>query len=119
MQTDQLTDHLVNDYFGMHRLEWENEVDFQLPYGEWIRLFRRTGFVVEDLIETQSSKDAASTYRDAPQTAWARRWPIREHLESEKISPIQVNTGRKNESEYKDDENNQNNPAHLISSSGR
>jgi ubiquinone/menaquinone biosynthesis C-methylase UbiE len=76
VQTDQLTNHLVNDYFGMHRLEWENEVDFQLPYGEWIRLFRRTGFVVEDLIETQPPKDASSTYRDATQTAWARRWPM-------------------------------------------
>jgi ubiquinone/menaquinone biosynthesis C-methylase UbiE len=76
VQTDQLTDHLVNDYFGMHRLEWENEVDFQLPYGEWIRLFRRTGFVVEDLIETQPPKDATSTYRNVTQTAWARRWPM-------------------------------------------
>ncbi len=76
VQTDQLTDHLINDYFGMRYLEWEDEVNFQLPYGEWIRLFRRSGFIVEDLIETQPASDATSTYRDAPDLAWARRWPI-------------------------------------------
>ena len=60
----------------MRCLEWDDEVDFQLTYGEWIRLFRQTGFVVEELIETQPPKDATSTYRDAAETAWARRWPI-------------------------------------------
>src|SRR5712691_4154469 len=52
LQTDQVERTLVNDYFGMKRMEWEKEVNFQLPYGEWIRLFRRAGFVVEDLFET-------------------------------------------------------------------
>ncbi len=60
MQTDQLEQTLVNDYFGMTRFEWDNEVDFQLPYGEWIRLFRRSGFIVEDLIETQPAVGATS-----------------------------------------------------------
>jgi ubiquinone/menaquinone biosynthesis C-methylase UbiE len=76
LKTDQLTEHLVNDYFGMRRLEWDDEVDFQLTYGEWIRLFRRTGFVVEELIETQPPQGATSTYRDEAETAWARRWPM-------------------------------------------
>jgi ubiquinone/menaquinone biosynthesis C-methylase UbiE len=76
VKTDKLTDRLVNDYFGMRCLEWEDEVDFQLTYGEWIRLFRRTGFVVEDLIEPQPPEGATSTYRDEAETAWARRWPI-------------------------------------------
>jgi SAM-dependent methyltransferase len=74
--TDRLTDHLINDYFGMKRLEWEDEVNFQLPYGEWLRLFRKSGFVVEDLIETQPSESAISSYRDASEMAWARRWPM-------------------------------------------
>lgn len=74
-QADQLTERLLNDYFGMHRLEWENEVNFQLPYGEWIRLFRQTGFIVEDLIEPQPSPGTTSTYMDEAETAWARRWP--------------------------------------------
>ena len=57
-------------------MEWEDEIDFQLTYGEWIRLFRRTGFVIEELIETQPSKGATSTYRDETEMAWARRWPM-------------------------------------------
>ena len=73
---DRLTDHLVNDYFGMKRLEWENEVNFQLPYGEWLRLFRTSGFVVEDLIETRPPEGFASSYLGAGETAWARRWPM-------------------------------------------
>jgi ubiquinone/menaquinone biosynthesis C-methylase UbiE len=76
VKTDKLTDHLVNDYFGMRRMEWEDEVDFQLTYGDWIRLFRRNGFVVEDLIEPQPPGGAVSSYRDEADTAWARRWPI-------------------------------------------
>ncbi len=76
VKTDKLTDHLVNDYFGMRCLEWEDEVDFQLTYGEWIRLFRRSGFVVEDLLEPQPPEGVTSTYRDESETAWARRWPI-------------------------------------------
>ena len=74
--TDRLTDRLVNDYFSMKRLEWENEVNFQLPYGEWLRLFRTSGFVVEDLIETQPSENATTSYLDDSETAWARRWPM-------------------------------------------
>ena len=74
--TDRLTDHLINDYFGMKRLEWEDEVNFQLPYGEWIRLFRKSGFIVEDLIETQPAEIATSSYLDASEYAWARRWPM-------------------------------------------
>jgi SAM-dependent methyltransferase len=76
METDRLGRRLVNDYFGMRRLEWPDEVDFQLPYGEWIRLFRRNGLVVEDLIETRPPPGATSTYRDADETEWARHWPM-------------------------------------------
>ena len=76
VKADKLTDHLVNDYFGMWRLEWEDEMDFQLTYGDWIRLFRRNGFVVEDLIEPRPPEGSTSTYRDEADTEWARRWPI-------------------------------------------
>ncbi len=72
---DRVGDRLALDYFGMHRFEDDDEVFFQLPYGEWIRLFRANGLVVEDLIEPRPAADATSTYRDAEQLAWARRWP--------------------------------------------
>lgn len=76
MQADQITEHLMNDYFGMKRFEWEDEVNFQLPYGDWIRLFRSAGFIVEDLIETRPLEGVTSTYRTEAENAWARRWPM-------------------------------------------
>lgn len=76
MVEDKLTTHLLNDYFGLRREEWEEEVNFQLPYGEWIRLFRRTGFIIEDLIETQPPEQISTTYRNAEEIEWARHWPM-------------------------------------------
>ena len=78
-QTGAIGQTVLNDYFSLHRIEWDNEVDFQLPYGEWIRLFRRNSFIVEDLIETQPAIDATSAYVNAEETALARRFP-RENL---------------------------------------
>jgi SAM-dependent methyltransferase len=72
---EKVGDRLVLDYFGMHQFEDDGEFFFQLPYGEWIRLFRANGFIVEDLIEPRPPVDATSTYRDAEELAWARRWP--------------------------------------------
>jgi len=39
----------------------EGTVDFQLPHGDWIRLFREHGFEVEDLREIQAPEDAEPT----------------------------------------------------------
>ena len=72
---DKVGDRLAVDYFGMHRFDDADDTYFQLPYGEWIRLFRANGFVVEDLIEPRPADDATSSYRDADELAWARRWP--------------------------------------------
>jgi SAM-dependent methyltransferase len=68
-------DHLIADYFGMHRFEYSDSIDFNLPYGEWIRLFRENDLTVEDLIEPRPAPDATSTYRDDLERDWARRWP--------------------------------------------
>jgi SAM-dependent methyltransferase len=67
---------LMNDYFTMHRFDdTDGSVTFQLPYGEWVRLFRRNGLLIEDFVEPQPPEGAVSTYRDAQDYAWARRWP--------------------------------------------
>jgi ubiquinone/menaquinone biosynthesis C-methylase UbiE len=74
---DAWDDRLHRDYFGMH--SWddpEGAVEFNLPTGEWIRLFRAHGLEIEDLIEIRPPEGAASTYRDEAATAWARRWPM-------------------------------------------
>jgi SAM-dependent methyltransferase len=66
---------LLHDYFGLHAIDDGDAVCFQLPYGEWIRLFRRSGLLVEDLIELRPPPGATSTYRDDLDLAWSRRWP--------------------------------------------
>ena len=78
---DGPVERLANDYFGMHRVDLGDagHAEFQLPYGEWIRLFARHGLVVEDLVELQPAADATSTYYDEATRDWARRWPL-EHI---------------------------------------
>ena len=76
MKSDRHLEMLVNEYWDMKRFEWEDEVNFQLPYGDWIRLFRRNGFVVEDLIEPRPTDGATSSYRTQEDYLWARRWPM-------------------------------------------
>jgi SAM-dependent methyltransferase len=67
---------LINDYFTMYRFEdADGSVTFQLPYGEWIRLFRRNGLLIEDLVEPRPPEGATSTYRNDQEYRWARRWP--------------------------------------------
>jgi SAM-dependent methyltransferase len=66
---------LHRDYFGLHKIDDGEVVNYELPYGEWIRLFRANGFLVEDLIEPQPAADATSTYWEPDERDWARRWP--------------------------------------------
>ncbi|MBI3978518.1 MAG: class I SAM-dependent methyltransferase [Chloroflexi bacterium] len=73
-ETDRVEEQLRTDYFGLGRYEDGDHVEYQLPYGEWIRLFRRHGLVVEDLIELRPPAGAPTTYDLAP-NEWARRWP--------------------------------------------
>ena len=75
---DEVGDRLTLDYFGLHQVDDGEDTWFQLPYGEWIRLFRANGFVVEDLIEPRPAPDATSSYRSPSELAWARRWPAEE-----------------------------------------
>jgi ubiquinone/menaquinone biosynthesis C-methylase UbiE len=73
-------ERLLRPYFGMHRFEWRSDdsVNFQLGYGDWIRLLRAHGFEVEDLIEVQAPPDAAPTRFKLATPAWAQRWPSEE-----------------------------------------
>jgi SAM-dependent methyltransferase len=75
-EAEEVTTSLHYPYFGMRRAEWsaDDTVDFQLPYGEWIRLFRRSGFSIEDLIEIQPPAGARTTFPGRP-LRWARKWP--------------------------------------------
>jgi SAM-dependent methyltransferase len=73
---DKLAETMQRDYFGLHRIDEDGSTEFNLPLGEWIALFRRSGLEVEDLVEVRPPEGASSTYRDERETAWARRWPM-------------------------------------------
>jgi len=73
-QTEQPEDRLVLGYFDLRRYEDDDHVEFQLPYGAWIRLLGRHGMTVEDLVELRPPARARTTYEGWP-LAWARRWP--------------------------------------------
>ncbi len=60
---------LVGDYYNND--EWR----FRLRTGEWIRLFRRCGLQVEDLIEPQPPA-APLGFHERIDLEWARRWPV-------------------------------------------
>jgi SAM-dependent methyltransferase len=70
---------LRRPYFGMHRFEWPDDpgVEFHLGHGDWIRLLRRNGFAVEDLIELRAPRDATTRYPFVT-AEWAHRWPSEE-----------------------------------------
>jgi SAM-dependent methyltransferase len=74
---ERVTRKLRRSYFGMRRFDdggRQGTVDFQLPYGEWIRCFRRHGFAVDDLVELRAPKQARTSFEDFD-ARWARRWP--------------------------------------------
>ncbi len=77
-ETDVIEPRLNRTYFHLHRIEWHEPVIFNLPYGEWVRLFREHGFRVEALVEVRPPEAAESTYRTAAETEWARSWPMEE-----------------------------------------
>ena len=73
------TDRLLRSAFGMHRVEWPGDpgVEFHLSHGDWIRLLRRSGFEIEDLVEVRPP-DRATTRYPFVTLEWARRWPCEE-----------------------------------------
>lgn len=82
---DPATDRLLRPYFGMHRFEWpdEDSVEFHLGYGDWIRLFRASGFDVEDLVELRPPAGATTRYPFVT-AEWARSWPSEEAWKARK-----------------------------------
>lgn len=73
---DRLGARLRYDYFGLHTIEFANEVNFALGYSEWIRLFDASGLHVASLREPQAPPSRRSRYLSLADERWARRWPI-------------------------------------------
>jgi SAM-dependent methyltransferase len=73
------TDRLLRTAFDVCRVEYPNDpgVEFHLSHGDWIRLLRRCGFEIEDLVEIRPSPDATTQYKHVT-LEWARNWPCEE-----------------------------------------
>ena len=74
-RNDRISSELQSSYFEHRIADDGKSVSFSLPYGEWVRLFGKFGFSIEDLIELRPPEDAVSTYRDWVSKDWARQWP--------------------------------------------
>lgn len=63
---------------GMYRVEWPSGgIEFHPGHGEWIRILRASGFVVEGLHELYAPADALThEYYEIATPQWARQWPI-------------------------------------------
>jgi SAM-dependent methyltransferase len=75
-------DQLLRPQRGLHRLDWqgpEPSTEFHIGAGEMVRLLRRTGFEILDLIELFAPDDAVDhPYYDGVSAEWAKRWPAEE-----------------------------------------
>jgi SAM-dependent methyltransferase len=81
------TERLLRPYFGMHRFEWpdDDSVEFHLGHGDMIRLLRRSGLQVEDLLELRPLPGAVAAH-PLVTWDWARQWPCEVVWKARKLS---------------------------------
>ncbi|MGB6739564.1 MAG: class I SAM-dependent methyltransferase [Candidatus Cybelea sp.] len=72
---DAVGSTLKQNYFEERSAYDESSVCFSRPYGEWIALFRKSGFEIESLVELRPPEGATTTYSDYVSLDWARCWP--------------------------------------------
>ncbi len=75
------SEHLERVQFGMYDIGWPGEdgIEYHLAHGDWIRLLRRHGFEIEDLVEIQAPAQALTHgYYDFVSAEWGRKWPAEE-----------------------------------------
>lgn len=71
---------LHRPYFGMHRIDWQNVevdpggIDFHLTMADWFKLFKATGFRVEDFHELQAP-EPSDELRFFVHAKWAHDFP--------------------------------------------
>jgi SAM-dependent methyltransferase len=73
------SERMLRPAFGMYRVEWPTDpgIEFHLSHGEWIRVLRRCGFEIEELVELRPAADATTEYPFVTRE-WARQWPCEE-----------------------------------------
>ena len=72
------TDRLLRTQRSIRRMEWDDgdrSVEFHPGHGEWIAIFRDSGFEVEELFEIYAPEGATTTF-PWMSTEWAQQWPV-------------------------------------------
>jgi SAM-dependent methyltransferase len=71
-------DHLLRAQRELYRTWWPGGgVEFHPSHGEWIRILRTSGFIVEALHELYAPVDSKThEYYDIATAHWARQWPV-------------------------------------------
>jgi SAM-dependent methyltransferase len=64
-------------------VEPEGTADWVLTPGEWIRVLRRHGLIVEDLLEVRAPKEAQTSHPSFDHR-WSRKWPAEEIWQARK-----------------------------------
>lgn len=69
-------DRLLRPYFGLHTIATPafGTTEFQLPYGQWVRVLRAAGFRLERLEELRAPEGGTTPWPFVD-AGWARRWP--------------------------------------------
>jgi SAM-dependent methyltransferase len=78
-ETEPVPPTLRRPLRGMYGVRWADDptLEFHLSPGDWIRLLRRNGFEVLDLIELYAPEGETRTPMAIP-PEWGRRWPVEE-----------------------------------------
>ncbi|MBW3593458.1 MAG: class I SAM-dependent methyltransferase [Actinobacteria bacterium] len=65
---------------ALHRLDWQDDgtTEFHLGHGEWVRLLRKNGFEIVDLVELYADATTPEQSYYAFSRGWAERWPWEE-----------------------------------------
>lgn len=73
-------DRLLRGHREAYRVQWDGGgVEFHPSHGDWVRLLRASGFVVEALREIYAPADRANhPFYDIVSPQWAGRWPAEE-----------------------------------------
>jgi SAM-dependent methyltransferase len=80
--TGTVQERLLRPQLGMNRMDWldTGETEFQLGHGDLIRLLRKSGFEVLDMVEIFASANAKNHpfYGEYMSVEWAQKWPSEE-----------------------------------------
>jgi SAM-dependent methyltransferase len=72
-------DRLLRSQLDVYRVRWSGGgIEFHPSHGDWIRLLRRFGFVVEGMHEIFAPDVADHPLFEIVSVEWARKWPAEE-----------------------------------------